>query len=148
VKKALLLAAAAGAMLIGSAPPRPSMPAQEGVGYPPCSRTLRDRCIQMHERGVATPDNLARNEDARNDEDRDDYAGGPPPPAIMPAGRDGDGEPEMDSVVGAPAPMPSHEVRLAQNDYPACAGGVEDRCMQERILVRHHERMLRLGERG
>jgi hypothetical protein len=31
-------------------------------GYPPCSRTVIDRCIQLYERGVATAANLALNE--------------------------------------------------------------------------------------
>jgi hypothetical protein len=31
-------------------------------GYPPCSATVTDRCIQLYEPGVATPGNLALNE--------------------------------------------------------------------------------------
>lgn len=31
-------------------------------GYPPCSATVTDRCIQLYEPGVATPANLALNE--------------------------------------------------------------------------------------
>jgi len=31
-------------------------------GYPPCSATVTDRCIQLYEPGVATPTNLALNE--------------------------------------------------------------------------------------
>lgn len=31
-------------------------------GYPPCSATITDRCIQLYEPGVATPANLALNE--------------------------------------------------------------------------------------
>ena len=42
-------------------PPGPGSMAGEGTGYPPCSRTVRDRCIQLHERGVGNPANLAVN---------------------------------------------------------------------------------------
>jgi hypothetical protein len=142
VKKALLLAAAAGGLLISSAPPRPPVPVEEGVGYPACSRTVRDRCIQLHERGVATAENLAMNES----DEPGPYAGGAPPPRIMPEGADMAGTPEMDSVVAAPGP--AREIRMARNDYPPCAGGVTDRCMQEKFIAHHHARMLRIGERG
>jgi hypothetical protein len=162
VKKALILAAAAGAMLVGSAPPGPAMPGDEGVDYPPCSRSLRDRCIQLHERGVATPENLAIN---RGDASPDHYAGGPdgdddipppgpyadiddehaPPPGMGHHGMRHDGPSEMESVV---APPPGEPVRYAENDYPACADAASDRCVQRRIVVVHRERMLRIGERG
>ena len=33
-----------------------------GNGYPPCSATVADRCIQLYEPGVATRTNLALNE--------------------------------------------------------------------------------------
>jgi hypothetical protein len=173
VKKALFLAAAAGAFLVGFSPPRPAMPGDEGVDYPPCSRTLRDRCIQLHERGVATPENLAINRgEAGPDYDGrepDRYAGGPdldedmPPPGphapdvddMDMAGQPGmrhhrmhmRGPSEMESVVGE-APAPAAPVRYALNDYPACADGVYDRCVQRRVVVVHRERLLRIGERG
>ncbi|MDB5670430.1 MAG: hypothetical protein JWO25_1389 [Alphaproteobacteria bacterium] len=159
MNKALLLAAAAGTFLISSAPPRSSGPVADGVGYPPCSRSVRDRCIQLHERGVATAKNLAMNSDdgprGEGPGPRDRYAEGPPPRDMMPHGMmphgrnmDGrmDGTPEMDSVVGPPPPEPA--MRMAMNDYPPCAGGMDDRCIERHVLVRQHARMLRIGERG
>ena len=142
MKKALLLAAAAGVMLIGSTPPRPPVPVEEGVGYPPCSRTLRDRCIQVHERGVRTPENLAMNES----DDPGPYSAGGPPPRIMPDRAQMAGTSEMDSVVAPPAP--GHETRIARNDYPPCSAGLTDRCIQQHYVVHHQARMLRIGERG
>ena len=69
MKKLLPIAPLLFLALASAGPPPPSGPgpmAGEGTGYPPCSRTVRDRCIQLHERGVATPHNLAvNNGDAR-----------------------------------------------------------------------------------
>ena len=66
MKKIMLIAAAAGLSLVAAAPPshwRNSADTQvTGNGYPPCSRTVVDRCIQLYERGVATAANLALNE--------------------------------------------------------------------------------------
>ena len=65
-KIALFAAAAAGLLLVSNAPP-PGWSedweddARTGA-YPPCSRTVTDRCIQLYERGVATRTNLAMNE--------------------------------------------------------------------------------------
>ena len=161
MKKALFLAAAAGAFLVGSAPPGPAMQGDEGVDYPPCSRKVRDRCIQMHERGVATPENLAIN---RGEAGPDRYAGGPddyddmPPPGpyaqiddddLPPpgAGHHPHGPSDMESVVAAPPPA-SAPVRYAMNHYPACSDDSSDRCIQRRVVVVHRERLLRIGERG
>lgn len=164
MKKALILAAAAGVMLVGSAPPGPAMPGDEGVDYPPCSRTLRDRCIQLHERGVASAENLAVN---RGEASPDRYAAGPdgdddmpppgpyadlddgpPPPGMGHHGMRPDGPSEMESVVAA-GPAPAEPVQYARNDYPACADASSDRCVQQRrVVVIHRERMLRIGERG
>ena len=169
MKKALFLAAAAGAFLVGSAPPGPAMQGDEGVDYPPCSRNVRDRCIQLHERGVATPENLAIN---RGEAGPDRYARGPdryaegpddyddmPPPGpyariddddMPPPGRGHHphGPSEMESVVAAPPPPASAPVRYAMNHYPACSDDSSDRCIQRRVVVVHRERMLRIGERG
>jgi hypothetical protein len=66
MKRTILFAAAAGLLLVSNAPP-PGWgedwedDARAG-GYPPCSRTVTDRCIQLYERGVATRTNLALNE--------------------------------------------------------------------------------------
>jgi hypothetical protein len=66
MKKTLMFAAAAGLLLVSNAPP-PGWGADwednaRSGGYPPCSRTVTDRCIQLYERGVATRTNLALNE--------------------------------------------------------------------------------------
>jgi len=55
MKKLVIFAAVCGTALVGASPPT-------GNGYPPCSSTVTDRCIQLYERGVATPTNLALNE--------------------------------------------------------------------------------------
>ena len=54
MKKIVLFATVCGLGLVAAAP--------SNGGYPPCSATVTDRCIQLYERGVATPANLALNE--------------------------------------------------------------------------------------
>jgi hypothetical protein len=163
VKKALFLAAAAGGLLVSSAPPHRPVPTEEGVGYPPCSRSLRDRCIQLNERGVASAENLAINRGEDSDPG-ERYAGGPdgmmpppPPPGMMghhgpmhPGMMPPGGVPEQDSVVAPPPPgmIGERPMRMAMNDYPPCADAMSDRCAQRRVVVVHRERMLRIGERG
>ena len=65
MKIRLVIAAAGGLALLGAAPPPAPAPAPAAPvsksGYPPCSRTDTDRCIQLYERGVGTEANLARN---------------------------------------------------------------------------------------
>jgi hypothetical protein len=64
MKKLIVFAAVAGLGLISASPPPRSHydgPREARSGYPPCSRTIRDRCIQLYERGVRTPANLAYN---------------------------------------------------------------------------------------
>ena len=65
MKKQMLFAAVAGMTLV-SAHPGPnytsaSGPIEAKTGYPPCSRTVTDRCIQLNERAARAPANLARN---------------------------------------------------------------------------------------
>ncbi|HEV2818138.1 MAG TPA: hypothetical protein VGW40_13070 [Allosphingosinicella sp.] len=63
MKKLILFAAVAGLGLVSASPPdsdHDGMREARG-GYPPCSRAVRDRCIQLYERGVRTPENLAEN---------------------------------------------------------------------------------------
>ena len=67
MKKIALFTAIAGLTLVGAAPPSQwsrsgGQDQWSGDGYPPCSATVRDRCIQLYERGVATAANLALNE--------------------------------------------------------------------------------------
>ncbi len=60
--KPMLFAAVAGMTLVSAHPPeRPSAARESKTGYPPCSRTVTDRCIQLYERGVRNATNLARN---------------------------------------------------------------------------------------
>jgi hypothetical protein len=63
MKKQMLFAAVAGLTLVSAHPgPVPAALQREArSGYPPCSRTVTDRCIQLYERGVRTPTNLALN---------------------------------------------------------------------------------------
>ncbi len=64
MKMLSLFAATAGLGLLGAAPPPVEGlygPAGASGGYPPCSHTVRDRCIQLYERGVASRRNLALN---------------------------------------------------------------------------------------
>jgi hypothetical protein len=56
MKKLLLFAAVAGLGLVSASPPKgPDTGEREARRYPPCSRTVTDRCIQLHERGVRAP---------------------------------------------------------------------------------------------
>ncbi len=113
MKKLHLFAAAAGLTLVGAAPPPSSWDAGEGTasgGYPPCSRTVTDRCIQLYERGVRTPQNLALNE--RLGPGRIATAmGGPYEPTSTPEDGDWQTEPTV-------------------SDYPPCSATVTDRCIQ------------------
>ena len=54
MKRLFLFAAVAGVTLISAHPPqdRGRGPKHDDGAYPPCSRTVRDSCIQLHERGV------------------------------------------------------------------------------------------------
>ena len=77
MKKLLLFAAVAGLGLVSASPPAkgPEYGGREmSRHYPPCSRTVTDRCIQLYERGVRA--RYERDEQARDDHrrSRDDYA--------------------------------------------------------------------------
>jgi hypothetical protein len=69
MKKLFLFAAVAGLGLVSAHPPqethgggdRWSGPREARGGYPPCARGVTDNCIQLYERGVRRPDNLALN---------------------------------------------------------------------------------------
>ncbi len=56
MKKLGIFAAVCGLTLVAAAPH------DTAGGYPPCSATVTDRCIQLYERGVATRTNLALND--------------------------------------------------------------------------------------
>ena len=68
MKKLILFAAVAGLGLTSASPDYHGGPREARGGYPPCSRTVRDRCIQLYERGVRTPENLAANAKPEDDE--------------------------------------------------------------------------------
>ena len=65
MKIELVIAAAGGLVLLGAAPPHaghhPPVAPVSKSGYPPCTRTVTDNCIQLYERGVGSAANLARN---------------------------------------------------------------------------------------
>jgi hypothetical protein len=164
MKKELLFAAVAGLTLVSAHPPEShdiGPRAREArSGYPPCSRTVTDRCIQLYERGVRTAANLAQNATSLGgpeevDEDIDvSYAG--------------------DHLQRAPAHHPpahpdahhpgSHRERVhvataAPRHYPPCSAALRDHCSQQRHrevhrVVRHEPprrlamRIRRAGERG
>lgn len=103
MKKICFLAAAAGLALVSASPPATGdeTAAAEGSGYPPCSRTVTDRCIQLYERGVGTRENLASNRD------------------LGPGRGPAQGGPEEAATATASA-----------GDYPPCSATVTDRCRQ------------------
>ena len=72
--------------LASAAPPSaPGAMAGDGIGYPPCSRTVRDRCIQLDERGVRDHENLAVNRGQKGSELDDP---GPPMARVQVSGGD------------------------------------------------------------
>lgn len=80
MKKLLLFAAVAGLGLVSASPPPKGPdygPREMRRHYPPCSRTITDRCIQLNERGVRAQ--AERDDYARDDHDmmrRDDHMRG------------------------------------------------------------------------
>lgn len=75
MKKLFLFAAVAGLGLTSASPDYDDGPREARSGYPPCSRTVRDRCIQLYERGVRTPENLAENGKPDDEDATDRHAG-------------------------------------------------------------------------
>lgn len=165
MKKQMLLAAFAGLTLVSAHPPANDgpEPMEARSGYPPCSRTVTDRCIQLYERGVRTATNLASNATPaaapKVDEDEDidvAYAGDTlhAPPA---------GHHSAHHAAQGPAPhhppahaghAPAAHAAMAARHYPACGAGVTDRCSQHRAHRQHPPRrqlamrVRRAGERG
>jgi hypothetical protein len=144
MKKAILFAAAG--ILLVSASPGTRNPSAKGEarGYPPCSRTVTDRCIQLYERGVRTPENLALN-----------ALPGTPYPArgsgassAVLADTDVGEAPAAARAEAAPARpriqvRAERPVRYAAATYPRCTAANRDRCQQQRAA-----RISRAGERG
>lgn len=177
MKKSVLLVIGIG--LVGAAPPATqsfgwSAPEAKG-GYPPCSKTVTDRCIQLYERGVRSEANLARNAGAApaaaavarivpaGDEDIDvAYAGN-----TLQAPRSGH-HPGQHAMPRHPAPQRvvivrqhprAHAVHpqavahaaAAHRAYPACGAGIADQCRQQRHRAPSRQlsmRVRRAGERG
>lgn len=62
MKKLVPFAAVAWLGLVSAGPPDDYKgPREARGGYPPCSARVTDRCIQLYERGVRSPENLAVN---------------------------------------------------------------------------------------
>jgi hypothetical protein len=74
MKKLFLFAAVAGLGLVSAGPPDRDGPRESRGGYPPCSRTVTDQCIQLYERGVRAPENLAHNRRAHDEAAHADQA--------------------------------------------------------------------------
>lgn len=145
MKMPSLFVAAAGLGLLGAAPPpMEGMDGPPGAsgGYPPCSHSVRDRCIQLYERGVASPRNLAMNARLGPDRMPRRYAHGPMGPRYGETGE--------------------RRVVVARDDYPPCGDGIGDRCIQAppaaggsapaprrmAARIRYDRAMVRVGERG
>ena len=129
MNKLFVFTALAGLTLVSAAPPSDwrstaRQDASTGNGYPPCTRTRTDRCIQLYERGVATRQNLALNERLGMD-NRVTAMGGPYEPAYQPGPRGYEAGPASNAALG---------------DYPPCTRSVTDRCIQtskRRVRARH-----------
>lgn len=146
MKKAMLFAAAGGILLVSASPGTRNPSAKgEARGYPPCSRTLTDRCIQLYERGVRTPENLALNAlpGARYP------ARGSGASSAVLADKDVGEAPRTEVAAAAAPPRPriqvraERPVRYAAAAYPRCTASNQDRCRQQRAARIH-----RAGERG
>jgi hypothetical protein len=116
-------------------------------GYPPCSATITDRCIQLYEPGVATPANLALNE-RLGDGTQLAEAAYPEPEAVAYADYDnaavgGPYEPIEDYPEEAAAYDPAYDRAYGEEYasawpeestgyYPPCSiSPADDRCIQE-----------------
>ena len=116
-------------------------------GYPPCSATITDRCIQLYEPGVATPQNLALNEQlgqgrtalaAADVEPAVPYSGEPAEPYYVGNAYDDPALYDGSAAVGGPyEPVASTDYVEAdwpaatRNEYPACEPHpYDDRCIQ------------------
>ena len=132
MKKIILFAAVAGMGLAAAAPPGGSpWPRTAQGGYPPCSKTVKDRCIQLYERGVATKANLALNERLGRDGTR--MAAAPPPAPVIRTVP----TPPRRSVGGPYEPLPYDRSAITGwpagtrgEAYPPCTRLITDRCIQ------------------
>jgi hypothetical protein len=119
-------AAAAGLTLVSASPPGTDGGAgakSAASGYPPCSRTVTDKCIQRYERGVGTSARGAL----------DDSLGEGRPGAAAQGG----------PYEAAPPAATGGKV------YPPCSATLRDNCTQRHARRHHRERRVRrAGERG
>jgi hypothetical protein len=138
MKKIAMFAAIGGLALVSAAPPKHVSSSGTGGessgGYPACSRTITDRCIQLYERGVATPANLALNERlGMNTPGRGMAAmiamGGPyepyDPSVDYDAGDDDGGYAAYDENA-----LTADDGAGEEGEYPPCSGPDDDRCIQ------------------
>jgi hypothetical protein len=133
MKKLMLFAAIAGLGLAAAAPPQGSGPGAGWAlgaqgGYPACSKTVTDRCIQLYERGVATRQNLALNDRLG----KDTRLASAPARAWAP---ESSYTPAPASVGGPYEPLPYRTGSIvrapaAPADYPACSRLITDSCIQ------------------
>lgn len=178
MRKQLFFAAAAGLTLVSAHPPQSQDigrgTAGTATGYPPCSKAVTDRCIQLHERGVRAPANLALNSPSGRpakvvrpapDDIDVTYAGDLRAPSASAARPEPPAAPNV-----APQPLRraeaprrphrAHSVQVARlaaepaqaSAYPVCRAGVTDRCRQPQRVSKPGRqvsmRVKRAGERG
>ena len=154
MKKHFLIAAVAGLTLVSAHPPADdggSGAREARSGYPPCSRTVRDRCIQRYERGVRVPGKVsAAAPPASGDQDIDvAYAGHPE--AATQGHRPPAGAGAHHPAVSGPRHHPRrHAAAEPARHYPPCTARLRDRCNQQRHYrpVQLAMRVRRAGERG
>ncbi len=125
MKKLLLFAAVAGLGLVSASPPPKGPdngPREMRRHYPPCSRTVTDRCIQLYERGVRAAYERDRGAEARDEHrrHRDDYAmddrRGPPDDEEMDGHRRHRGDHGMDDRGGVRTDNAMYEHRRHRHD--------------------------------
>lgn len=135
-----LMLGAIGLLAVGAAPGGYGTAREERAsgGYPACSRTVTDRCIQLYERGVRSAANLALN--ARlgmpggaaqlADVPRKDYRAGAQSARSAPAPRAAPamGGPYIPADAGVARTGWSAPAR--PEEYPACTRLITDRCIQ------------------
>ncbi len=119
MKKLVLFAAVAGLGLVSASPPEGDHRVEARDHYPPCSARVTDECIQLYERGVRAPANLARNQPREAAEDHHGSA-------------DRHGAADRHAAGGG-------------RHYPPCTAARKDECRQQRALAR---RIRMAGERG
>jgi len=114
MKSLLVFAAVAGLALVSASPPQHagSGESRASGGYPPCSRTVTDRCIQLYERGVRTAANMATNR--RLGPLRYGMAQGGP----------------YEPVPSRAADRGGWQAPTSRSGYPECSRLVTDRCIQ------------------